>query len=57
MFTIGPVHTRDHGIGCSGADPEPAARQKEVGLILCLFRNITRGRESALPSEDLKALR
>ena len=49
IFTVGPVHTRDHGPGCSGADPESAARQKEVGLILCPFRNITVGRESALP--------
>jgi len=27
MFTMGPVHTRDHGSGCSGADPKPAARK------------------------------
>ena len=25
--------------------------KQEVGLILCLFRNITGGRESALPSD------
>jgi len=31
MFTVGLVHTRDHGPGCSGADPEPAARQTGGG--------------------------
>ena len=34
--------------GCSGADPEPALGKQEVGLILCSFRNVTGGRESAL---------
>ena len=28
-----------------------------VGLILCIFRNITGGRESTLPSEHLEVLR
>jgi len=31
--------------------------KQEVSLILCPFRNVTGGRESALPSEHLEALR
>jgi len=31
--------------------------QRTVGLIICPFRNVTGGRESALPSEHLEALR
>jgi len=31
--------------------------KQKVSLILCPFRNITRGREPALPSELLEALR
>jgi len=27
MFTVGLVHTPDHGRGCSDADPKPVARQ------------------------------
>jgi len=29
MFIVGPVHIRDNGPGCSGAEPEPVARQTE----------------------------
>ena len=31
MFTVGPVHTRNHGQGCSGAEPDHAARQMGEG--------------------------
>jgi len=27
MFTAGPVHTQNHGPGCSIADTEPTARR------------------------------
>jgi len=31
MFTVGPIHTQNHGPGYSGADPEPVARQTGGG--------------------------
>jgi len=34
MFTVDPVHTRDHGLGYFGADPEPAARQTGGGFYI-----------------------
>jgi len=34
MFTMGPVHTRDNSLECSGAKPEHAAkRNRRKGLI------------------------
>jgi len=58
MFTVGPVHTRDHGPGYSiaGVRNLPPGVQ-EVGLIFCPFSSITGGREPALPSEHLEAFR
>jgi len=31
MFTMGPVHTRDHGRRCFGAEPKFAARRMSRG--------------------------
>ena len=58
MFTVGPVHARDYDPGCSiaGVRSQPQSLQK-VGLMLCSFRNVTGGREPALLSEHLEALR
>jgi len=52
MFTVGPVHARDHDPECSvaGVRNQPQGLQ-EVGFIVCPFRNITGDRESALPSD------
>jgi len=50
---MGPIHLRDHGPGCFGADPEPVATRG--GSILSPFRNVIGGREPALPSEHLEA--
>ena len=41
MFTVGLVHTRDHGPGCSGADPEPAARQTGGGSYIMPIQEVT----------------
>jgi len=50
MFTVGLVHTRDHGPRCSiaGVQNLPQGVQ-EVGLILCPFRNITGGKGASAP--------
>jgi len=58
IFTMGPVHARNHGLGCSvaGVRNWPQGVQV-VGLIVCPFRNITGGRDPALPLEYLEALR
>jgi len=56
MFTMGPVHTRDHGLGCSGADPEPAARQTGGSYIMPIQEyNKRKGVSAALG--HLEALR
>jgi len=56
--TVGPVHARDHGPGCSiaGVQNQPQGVQ-EIGLIVCSVRDITGGSELALPSELLEVLR
>ena len=54
---MGPMHSRAHDPGCSDANPEPTLGKQDVGVILCPFKNIIGGRESALPSEHLEALR
>jgi len=63
MFTMGPVHARDHDPGCfiAGVWNQPQDLY-EVGLILCPFRNVIRGSKPALssdtwrPSADSKVL-
>ena len=37
MFTVGPVRIRDHDPGCSGAEPEPIARQIGGGFYIMPF--------------------
>jgi len=54
---MGPIHTQDHRPGCSGADQNLSLGKQEVELILCPFRNITGGREPALPSNHMEAHR
>jgi len=47
MFTMGPIHTQDHGPGCSGADLEPAARQTGGGFYCMPIQDM----EPTLPSD------
>jgi len=37
-----PVHTRDYDPGCSGADPEPAARQTGGGSYIMPIQEYNR---------------
>jgi len=53
---MGPIHTRDHSPGCSGADPELAAGQTGGGSYIMPIQECNRGREPLLPSEHLEAL-
>ena len=41
MFTVSPVHTRDHSLGWSGADPERAARQIGGGSYIMPIQEVT----------------
>ena len=42
MFTMGHIHTRDHDLGCSGADPEFAARQTGGGCYIMPIQEYNR---------------
>ena len=57
MFTVGPVHTRDHDAGCSGADPELAARQIGGGSYIMPIQEYYRRQGVSAPLGYLKALR
>jgi len=63
MKLIGYVYSgsrayQDHDPGCSIAEVWNLQQGvHEVSLILCPFRNISRVREPALPSNHLEALR
>ena len=47
MFTMGLVHTRDSGLGCSVADIEPTVRQKR-GRVLLYAHSGRRGNRGAI---------
>jgi len=55
---MGPMHAWDYSPGYSIASVQnrPQSIQK-VGLIVYSFRNVTGGREPALPLEHLEALK
>jgi len=55
MFTMDYVHARDHGPGCSVASVQSRPQGvHEVSLILCPFRNVTRGRKQRSPQNTWK---
>jgi len=57
MFTMGPVHTRDHGPLCSVTDTEPTVRRwKGKGLIYMPWEGGS-NRGSTHPVEHLEAHR
>ena len=57
MFTVGPVHARDHGPGRSitGAQNQPQGVQE--GLIECPYQDGTRKEGASTPLGHLEAHR
>jgi len=50
MFTVDPVHARDHGPGCSVAGVRNWSQGVQEGLLGCLSGWYPEGREPVLPS-------
>jgi len=57
MFTVSPVHTRDHDPRCSGADPEPVAGQIGGGSYIMPIQECNRRLGANALLGHLEALR
>ena len=49
MFIVGPVHTRDHGPGCFGTDPEPSTRKTGGGSYIMPIQEYNRRQRVNVP--------
>ena len=57
MFTVGPVHARDHGPGCSIAGIWNRPQGLQEGLIGCPFQDGTSKEGASTPLGRLEALK
>ena len=57
MFTMGPVHARDHGPGRSVAGGRNRPQGVHEGLIGCPFQDSTRKEGASTPLGRMEALR
>jgi len=57
MFTVGPVHTRDHDPGCSVAEGRNLPQGDQEGLIGCPFQDGTKKKGASTPLGHMEALR
>jgi len=57
MFTIGPVHARDHGPGRSVAGVRKRPQGVQEGLIECPYQDGTRKEGVSTPLDRLEVLR
>jgi len=57
MFTVSPVHSRDHGPGCSVTGVRNWPQSVQEGLIGCPFQDGTKKEGASTPLGHLEALR
>jgi len=57
MFTVGPVHTRDHDPGCSVTGVRNLSQGDQEGLIECPFQVGAKKEGANTPLGHLEALR